>query len=563
MGDKLSPIFIFPIFAVMKQEIYKVSFKKYNSIKFRDRNVISSKNSHVSEIHGMVMEETPTKKHPLFVRESSDTTEEYFVENFANPLYSVLVEYMMVVVEKDGDKVAIKMFQGYKHRREGRPWFKVNKNVNYISVNTRTGDVYHGYIHGYQKKKKCAKSIKRNCFINDPVNGLKSQMKNILTNYSDTAYDEVTKVFSEFMFALDQRVNFENLNYSDRLLRFYLNKKGIKYPNNFNIYTEALFGPEIKKLIKKKNGRLVDAVMAKHGLYGKKIKKALHECTNLNISLYTTARKLFGDDWLNQDGNVILDLLNSIIGSFAVPELFLELVTTDELKRVYSLFKQTYVHQNLDTYTFVDHIRMYTELKMFGEQSLKWYSFENKDDFRKEHLDWTDKLQHYRMGTYTRIYPEYMYEVISQPLLEDFHPVLLDTSSNYNEESNYQSNCVKGYIGKPSCLIISVRKGEFQTERATIEYRITKKDDVIYADRVQSLGKFNQKLEDHWTNVLLKLDQVVLSCVRDKRYETVKLIKECNNGTTLNSDTHWNDSGLLRWTFNNIENNYSNFYLQI
>jgi len=547
----------------MKQEIYKVSFKKYNSIKFRDRNVISSKNSHVSEVLGMVMEETPTKKHPLFVRESSDTTEECFVENFANPLYSVLVEYMMVVVEKDGDKVAIKMFQGYKHRREGRPWFKVNKNVNYISVNTRTGDVYHGYIHGYQKKKKCSKSIKRNCFINDPVNGLKSQMKNILTNYSDTAYDEVTKVFSEFMFALDQRVNFENLNYSDRLLRFYLNKRGIKYPNNFNIYTEALFGPEIKKLIKKKNGRLVDAVMAKHGLYGKKIKKALHECTNLNISLYTTARKLFGDDWLNQDGNVILDLLNSIIGSFAVPELFLELVTTDELKRVYSLFKQTYVHQNLDTYTFVDHIRMYTELKMFGEQSLKWYSFENKDDFRKEHLDWTDKLQHYRMGTYTRIYPEYMYEVISQPLLEDFHSVLLDTSSNYNEESNYQSNCVKGYIGKPSCLIISVRKGEFQTERATIEYRITKKDDVIYADRVQSLGKFNQKLEEHWTNVLLKLDQVVLSCVRDKRYETVKLIKECNNGTTLNSDTHWNDSGLLRWTFNNIENNYSNFYLQI
>jgi hypothetical protein len=563
MGDKLSPIFIFPIFARMKEEIYKVSFKRYNSVKFRDRNAISSKNGHVSEVHGMVMEETPTKKHPLFVRESSDTTEECFVENFANPLYSVLVEYMMVVVEKDGDKVAIKMFQGYKHRREGKPWFKVNKNVNYISVNTRTGDVYHGYIHGYQKKKKCSKSIKRNCFINDPVNGLKSQMKNILTNYTETAYDEVTKVFSEFMFALDQRVNFENLNYSDRLLRFYLNKKGIKYPNNFNIYTEALFGPEIKKLIKKKNGRLVDAVMAKHGLYGKKIKKALHECTNLNIALYTTARKLFGDDWLNQDGNIILDLLNSIIGSFPVPELFLELVTTDELKRVYSLFKETYVHQNLDTYTFVDHIRMYTELKMFGEQDLKWYSFENKYDFNREHLDWTDKLQHYRKGIYTRIYPQYMYEMISQPIYVDFHPVLLDTSDGYNEESNHQSNCVKGYIGKPSCLIISVRTGESLTERATIEYRLTKKDDVIYADRVQSLGKFNQKLEEDWTTVLLKLDQVVLSCVRDKRFETVKLIKKCNNGTTLNSDTYWNDSGLLRWTFTNIENNYSNFYLPI
>jgi hypothetical protein len=563
MGDKLSPIFIFPIFARMKEEIYKISFKKYNSIKFRDCNVIKSKNTHMSELFGLVIEETPTQKHPLFVRESSNTTEECFVENFANQLYSVMVEYVMVVVERNGDKVAIKMFQGYKNRREGRPWFKVSKNVNYISVNTKTGDVYHGHIHGYQRKKKCVKSIRRNCFINDPLNGLKSQMKNLFTHYTDNAYDEVTQAVSEFMFAIDERTNFEQLNYSDRLLRFYLNKRGIKYPNNFNIYTEALFGPEIKKLIKKKNGRLVDAVMAKHGLHGKKIKKALHECTNLNISLYITARKLFGDDWLNQDGNVILDLLNSIIGSFAVPELFLELVTTDELKRVYSLFKETYVHQNLDTYTFVDHIRMYTELKMFGEHDLKWYSFENKYDFNREHLDWTDKLQHYRKGIYTRIYPEYMYEMIAQPIYDDFHPVLLDTSDGYNEESNHQSNCVKGYIGKPSCLIISVRTGESLNERATIEYRLTKKDDVIYADRVQSLGKFNQKLEEDWTTVLLKLDQVVLSCVRDKRFETVKLIKKCNNGMTLNSDTHWNDSGLLRWTFTNIENNYSNFYLPI
>jgi hypothetical protein len=349
----------------MKEEIYKISFKKYNSIKFRDCNVVKSKNTHMSELFGLVIEETPTQKHPLFVRESSNTTEECFVENFANQLYSVMVEYVMVVVERNGDKVAIKMFQGYKHRREGRPWFKVSKNVNYISVNTKTGDVYHGHIHGYQRKKKCVKSIRRNCFINDPLNGLKSQMKNLFTHYTDNAYDEVTKAVSEFMFTIDERTNFEQLNYSDRLLRFYLNKRGIKYPNNFNIYTEALFGPEIKKLIKKKNGRLVEAVMAKYGLHGKKIKKALHECTNLNISLYTTARKLFGDDWLNQDDNVILELLNSTIGSFAVPELFLQLVTTDELKRVYSLFKQSYIHQNLDTYTFVDHVRMYTELKMF------------------------------------------------------------------------------------------------------------------------------------------------------------------------------------------------------
>ena len=150
--------------------------------------------------------------------------------------------------------------------------------------------------------------------------------------------------------------------------------------------------------------------------------------------------------------------------------------------------------------------------------------------------------------------------MISQPLFADFHPILLDNSLTYNDESNHQSNCVKGYIGKPSCLIISVRFGKFSEDRATIEYILTKKDDKIYADRVQSLGKFNQKLESQWTSVLLKLDQVVLSCVRDKRFETVKLTKECSNGVVLKSDTYWNNDGKLRWVVQNIENNHNSFF---
>jgi hypothetical protein len=203
---------------------------------------------------------------------------------------------------------------------------------------------------------------------------------------------------------------------------------------------------------------------------------------------------------------------------------------------------------------------MYIELKMLGERDLKWHSVESKDEFRKEHLDWTDKLQHYKMGTYTRIYSEYMYEKISKPIFDNYYPILLDSSKNYNDESNSQSNCVKGYIGKANSLIVSVRKGD---ERATIEYKLTLKDGEarahIHADRVQSLGKFNQKLDEEWTPVLLKLDQQVLSCVRDGRFDTVKLIKECNNGVTLKSDSYWDDIGNLKWTYKNIDNDYSTF----
>jgi hypothetical protein len=133
---------------------------------------------------------------------------------------------------------------------------------------------------------------------------------------------------------------------------------------------------------------------------------------------------------------------------------------------------------------------------------------------------------------------------------------LLDSSKNYNDESNFQSNCVKGYIGKPGSLIISVQKGD---ERATVEYRMTINGRLISTDRIQSLGKFNQKLDNEWAPVLLKLDQQVLSCVRDERFNTVKLTKECNNGTTLKSDSYWDEQGNLRWTHKAIDSHQSLF----
>lgn len=545
----------------MKEEIYKKNFESYSCIKYKDQTPIGNdfyiKNQ---DVFGEKEMAGPTEKHPYFEMEESFIGEEHFIKNFTNQLYSVGKTYIMLVVEKVGDKVVFKHFQGSKWRREGKPWFKVVKDVHYISVNIKSGDVYHGYIKNYQKKRKCLKMIRRNCFFLDPINSIKSNAKNMLTQFTNNAYEEVMMAFSEFMFQIDQRNDFQNLTYSDRLFRFHLDKRNIKYPNNFGIYTLEFMGPEIKKILKKNDNRLVDSLMIKHQLSGKKVKKALHTCTKLNIALYQVARKLFGDDWLNQDEeNVIVDILDSVIGTMNMPDLFIELISKEELKKVYRLFKQVYIHQDLDMFTFVDHVRMYTELRMYGENELRWTSFEDKTEFRKEHLDWTDKLQHYKQGTYIRHYPEYMYEMISQPLYVDFHPVLLDTTSKYNEESNYQSNCVKGYIGKPSCLIISVRCSEFLDERATVEYKLTTNDDKIYANRVQSLGKFNHKLESKWDSVLLKLDQQVLSCVRDERFEPVKLTKKCNNGTILESNSYWNSQGLLRWT-QSIDSNH-NFFL--
>jgi hypothetical protein len=539
----------------VKEEIYKKSFERYITTKYKDNTKILPIDEHGADLYFNASE-----KHPLFQKEESFEGEEYYLKHLKDPMYSVQKEYVMIVVEKNEDKVSIKFFNGFMIRQGGKPWFKVEKHLDYISVNLKTGDVYNGSLRRFNKKTKCIKSIRRNCFYLEPLNSLKSKLKNYLTIFTDTAFNEVSTAFSEFLFQIDQRKNFESLNYEDRLFRFYLDKRGIKYPNNFKVYTGELRGREMKKILTKNDNKLVESVMIKNNLSGKKIRHALHFCNSLNLTLYEVARKMFGDNWLNQDKeSVILDLLNQPSSCVNIPTQFIELVSKEELRKVYILFKQVFIHQNLDSMTFSDHMRMYTELKSFGEHDLKWKSVESKSDFREEHLDWTEKLQHYKMGNYTRHYPEYMYEMISQPLYENYHPVLLNTSSKYNEESSWQSNCVKGYIGKAGCLIVSVRGGGLLEERATIEYRLTMKDELVHADRVQSLGKFNQRLEAHWDTVLLKLDKQVLSCVRDERFETVKLTKECKNGTILNSDTYWDEEGTLRWTFKNIDSTQSNY----
>ena len=171
--------------------------------------------------------------------------------------------------------------------------------------------------------------------------------------------------------------------------------------------------------------------------------------------------------------------------SINVPETtFFDNISNEELKRVFSLFKEVVVSQTLDVFTFNDHVKMYTDLKRYGETDLKWMSTtNNSNQFREEHLDWTDKIDHYRKGDYTRIYPEYSYDKIQEVIVvgeKTYYPILLDSSEKYNQESALQSNCVKTYIGKVGSIIISLRDGSNDSNtRATIEYKLTIENKIL------------------------------------------------------------------------------------
>jgi hypothetical protein len=542
----------------MKKEIFKVQYARYYNEEYFDS--LNLDEVYPDEINNSI--DKKGKHRGIFRRKSYNTLEETYTTNYGNPQYSVLKEHFMVVVERDEDKVSLKYFIGSRKRRVGASWFKVQKSMHFITVNLKTGDIYNGSLINYQKKK-CSKRIRRNMFIGDPLNSMKSTIKHVIDGFKVEvdSYAVTIDALSKFLFEIDQRQDFGDLNFSERLYRFYLSKKGVKYPNNFGAYLKTQDKLPILKDFRKNGNKFVDSFMKVNGVNGKKLRKALHTCSNTNLHVYKIAIKFFGEDWINKNEDVLMACLNSGYRPYFTTDTSLwDVFSPEELKRVFEIFRQVFVKETLDYSTFFDHIRLYIELKSFGEQDIRWYSCDNKDEFRKEHLDWSDKVQHYKQGTYTRIYPEYMFELINKPMIigmDTYYPVLLTNSSVYNMESQLQSNCVKGYIGKTGSIIVSLRKGSVDSDvRGTIEYSLHKDEDGIWVNRVQYLGRFNERLSQEWNSALSRLDYVMDDCIRDKRYENVKLKKECANGVILHSDSEWNDKGRLEWAYKNIENNY-------
>ena len=553
----------------MRQEILKFQHEEYLTITHKVSNPIDYRvpqtiptDSWIEDIFGHntteINDPTPSPKKPLFIVDKiHNNNEEMYVENYGNPMCTVRKDYVMIVIEREEHKLAIKLFYGSKVRSKGTSYFRIKKNVEYITVNTKTGDVYNGYLKNFQKKRKFSKKVRRNYFTDCSLESMKSKIRNYLNLFKLGNSTSIASNFvNVFMDEIDNRL-YENLKLDDRLFKFYLDKRNVKYPDNFGAYKHHLVGPSIRKKLKKNGGRLVDAFMDEHNLQGKILKKSLHECERISLDVYKHARNMFGDDRLNQDSGVIVPLLETLthFNYSNYVESLKRLMTHGELDRYYRAFKQVFVNSNIDAYTLTDHVRMYCELKRYGVD-VRWNAT-NSNEFHNEHLDWTDKLSHYKNGTYTRIYPDLLHELLSNNIGE-YTPVLLTTSQEYNEESATQSNCVKGYVGRPESIIISLRKG---IERATIEYQVKMVNEKVTINRVQSLGKRNQALEPKWTDVMLSLDKIMLSFLKDKNFELVKVIKENGMGMKITSDSKWEDTRwgvtMLIWENPKISNNNS------
>ena len=494
--------------------------------------------------------------------------EEMYVKHFADPMASVTCHTRTFYIERVGDKLSIKMYEKFKTRTRGTSYFKEKKHMWFFTVNLVTGDFYQGKLLNYQNKIKRTKHIRRNCFYDSIVSFLPGIISDFFYSYikdkdeRNEYIDYLLNIFKYEMLAHMENKTLSTYSLIRLLYVFYLTKKGVKYPNNVDVFTSGHgkldFLPTMKEF-KKTKMKYMDAFMLRNNLKGDKVKKILHTISFINLGWYKIAINLFGTEWIHQDDELLTELLNNQnqINS-SDTNVTISNWSIGEKKRCFEMFKK-FTWSKTSFSTFVDHIKLLNYLKEVGED-VKWES-KNLVDFSQEHQFLSELKQSYVIGKFTRIYSDgFLNEFKSFEINgEKYHPKVLLTTDDFNEESSHQHNCVRGYVDKTSSFVLSLRKGD---ERATVEYEVSISQGKFHMKRVQYLAKHNKNLDESWNEALNFVDGMVNKNLR--KFVFIMGLKKETKSKTYEYKLKPNENNLgFKWVDDNgfeMNRNPSSFF---
>lgn len=435
--------------------------------------------------------------------DKTSNDEEILKGNYNNLLCSIHSRRCTIVVEKNEKKIALKIFHNTFTRNVGVKYFRKNTQLTFLSYRYKDGALFYGEMFDYHKKRKYRKSIRRFTFgSRDIIQDINYELRKVYNSHFDFDYRTVMDTFIHDTI----KSNGEVVDTPTKKIFYksFLNKNGIKYSNNFMSFVDLSYPSLLRKDFTKNNFKLIDTVMFKYGLSGKKIKRILHKVNLFRTDTYLWALQFFGERFINsQHDDTLIKMFEKSLSLSISPVEF----TMTERRNAFEIFKLV-LSDSIDINVFKDHIKFYRFLNEF--ENIKWESC-SYDHFNEEHYKLSEKYDSYTQGNFNRGYNKYFVHDVEHVILGEnyyYNPKILTKSKDYYEESSYQSNCVRTYVKTPESLIISLRRNN--GDRATIEYDIRSLDGKnLTLKRVQTLGKFNSTLDESWDKSISLLDDRV------------------------------------------------------
>lgn len=485
------------------------------------------------------------------------TDETSFVKNYANPYACPLMTRKTIVIEENENKIALKVYTYRTVRSLLKKFFRVRKNITYLTFNKKRKQFFYGEINS-KKKKKINQTMR--------VNVTDLSTTSLITKLTLSRSGEY--ILNMFIDLVIDRIDIEinkNQNVQKKYYEMILKFRNIKYPNAFEKFA-SVFQPT--KEVRQCDSNIVTFFMKKANLKGKKARVLLNDYENLDVDAMFNLQKWIGLDNFNKIKNEAF--LAKRTYSTYIPVVYygdydhFKNVSKSEMENIISIINSSSTEEVL--HTIVDHLKFQRDLKKYDEH----HKIQSKtfDEFAYEHSEISALLQSYKTGYVDRFYGKDA-TLVEDPIYTSdytYFPKLLKNTNEYEEESSHQHNCVRTYIEKAYCFIISLRKGSPKgSERATLEYTFTNDG----PKRVQSRTKYNKTLSEEWNEPLKELDGYVNHLYKNGLLELPFMTKQFKNGKTIKTKSVFNKKEQVKgnvimmypyWDNETEENNNFNYY---
>lgn len=518
----------------------------------------------------------PSRKKPLWVKKQKVIlkSDEDIKEYYGDQTKSVFIERVTLVVEEKENSIAIKLYNFSKGRKVGTTYYGVTQELSYITYNKKYKNFYSG-VRVRGKKKSKGSSIKVNNWDNiisilshivQVVNGISLSGTDSMLLDTKYGWQQLRSAINIFNEKLGMSHKFDDITkQGDNMFLFYNKENGFKLPDGpFKFMWVRLSKAKLNK-----TDSVVDAFMKQYGYRGKKVRSILNSPDEVDYYTLNYLYCILGVDFFNKLNLTFTYESAQASRNVGTIRGYDDYGLSNSEKNAIVDFCNDYVSKTNGTsvirveHTLVsllrDHLRFKSNLKEF-DVDVKFRA-RTKEEFNREHDEWTNTLDSYKNGIIERNYPEMMVKEIQEIIMGphmDYYPVLLRDSDDYNEESGHQKNCVRTYIERPDCFIISIREGSRNgKERATIEFRYNKGG---HPTNVQALGRFNELLSSNWNYVLEEIQNRVKRLSDARVIEVPKMKKTFPNGKEVNRQSYWNKKVLMWDNTDGTKDDFFDFF---